>query len=315
MTSPEKRKRRHWSVIPPVESVLYFAARAAFAAVQMFPWHQAATIGRWLGRVLRKVDRKHLRIARKNLERTRDFVAPAAEPEFLERMYDSLGLGLVELLMAPRILGRDRLSRTVRLERFEFLDRALRDGRGAILAVGHLGNYELAALAVAQAGYPLHSLYRPLPNRPLDRYLARCRARTGQHLIALDRGLREMVRVLRANEVLAVQMDLDAKGSGLFVEFMGRPASAHRTPATLSLRLSAPIILANTYREGRTHYCVLSEPLYPQVFEGGTDPVFAMTQEVVSQLEGFVRLHPDQWMWVLDRWRSAEKSGRPGRPG
>lgn len=311
-----RRERRHWTLVAPVAFAVYVAARVAFMVVQMFPWTGARAVGRWLGWLLRRVDRKHARIARRNLERAREVVPQGGADGFLGRVYEHVGLGLVELLMAPKLLAVGGLGRWVRLERFHVLDEALRRGRGAILAIGHLGNYELAGLAVAQAGYPLYSLARPVVNRRLDRYLTRCRTQTGQGILHLDRGLRDMVRVLRSNRVLVVQMDLDAKGSGIGVEFMGRRASAHRTPAVLSLKYSVPIIPANVFREGGVHRCVLADPLSPESFRDGPDPVPELTRRIVADLEGFVRAHPDQWLWLLDRWRSADRAGamRSGEP-
>jgi KDO2-lipid IV(A) lauroyltransferase len=110
--------------------------------------------------------------------------------------------------------------------------------------------------------------------------------------------------------MLVVQTDQDAREAGVYVNFFGRLASTHRAPATLSLKYNAPIVLVNTYRENRVNYAVCAEPIYPDAFRRSDDPVKALTQAYSKQLEGFIREHPDQWFWMHDRWKTAERVTR-----
>ena len=66
----------------------------------------------------------------------------------------------------------------------------------------------------------------------------------------------------------------------------------------------------NTYREDRLNYAVCSEPIYPDGFRQQPDPVKALTQAYSDRLEGFIRQHPDQWFWMHDRWKTAERVAR-----
>jgi len=129
-------------------------------------------------------------------------------------------------------------------------------------------------------------------------------------MIPRDRALGEMIRVLQRNKILIVQVDQDARQSGVYVNFFGRPASTHRAPATLSLKYNSPIVMANIYREGAMNYVVLSAPIYPDAFRDRPDPVKALTQAYSDRFEEFVRQHPDQWFWMHDRWKTAERVAR-----
>jgi KDO2-lipid IV(A) lauroyltransferase len=308
-------RKRHWTLVPPVEFLIYVAVRVALAALQALSWRQALAAGRWVGRVLRVVGRRHARIARKNLDRSPAVVPPAEVPEFLDRVYDSLGRSLMELLWVPRILARRGMDRVVRLERFHVFDRLLEEGKGVIAVIGHLGNYELTGLAACLAGYPLHSLARPIVNRWIDRYLERIRRRTGQRIIPREGALGEMIRVLRRNGILVIQIDQDAKEGGLLVDFLGRPASTHRSPALLALKYGVPIVPTDIYRKGDVNYCVLEDPIDPVPYRDRPDAVEALTAEVSRRFERQVRAHPDQWWWVFDRWRGADKRIAKGESG
>ncbi len=305
-----RAEKFRWYEVPAAEFLLYLVLRAIVMTLMIFPHEAGPAIARVLGTLIRWVDRKHVRIATKNLEKSRGVCPPDQVPSFIRKVYEHVALGFVEMLMTPRLLRRKEVSRYVQLNGLENFDRCLSQGKGCIVALGHLGNWEMAGLAVNQAGYPLHSLMRPLRNPWLNAYLLKYRKLTGQQMIARDRALGEMIRVLQRNKILVVQVDQDARESGVYVNFFGRPASTHRAPATLSLKYNAPIIMANVYREGLLNRVFLFEPIYPDAFRDQPDPVKALTQVYSDRFEEFVRAHPEQWFWMHDRWKSAERAAR-----
>jgi KDO2-lipid IV(A) lauroyltransferase len=298
---------RRW---PPVQFALYLLLRTVLMVVNMFPYRMAPRLGSVLGGVVRILDRKHVRIARKNLERTPSVVRPAKIPAFIRRVYKHMGLGLVEMLMMPRLMMRHEISRLVKLENFGILRDPFAKGRGAIMTIGHLGNWELAGLAVAEAGYPIRSLARPIENPWVDRYLNRFRKSTGQEIISKYGAMGAMIKALKSNAMLVIQVDQDARSSGVLVDFFGRPASTQRSAALLALKYGSPLIPVDIHREGGRIVAILGDPIDPESVKGDPDPVRKLTQLYTTALEGYVRKHPEQWFWVHDRWKSAERLAR-----
>jgi KDO2-lipid IV(A) lauroyltransferase len=296
--------------VKPIQFLLYLALRAVVMVIEMFPYRMAPGLARPLAWAIRTIDRKHVRIAAKNLEKSRGICPPDEIPAFTARVYEHIARSFVEMVMIPGLAKRKQLLDHVRLVNFESFDRCLREGKGCIAVIGHLGNWELIGIATMLTGYPLHTLMRPITNPWIDRYLKRFRSQTGQQMIPRDRALGEMIRVLQRNKILIVQVDQDARQSGVYVNFFGRPASTHRAPATLSLKYNAPIVMANIFREGATNRCILSDPIYPDAYRDRPDPVKALTQAYSDRFEEFVRQHPDQWFWVHDRWKTAERVAR-----
>ena len=211
--------------------------------------------------------------------------------------------------MMSKLLERHEFMNVLNL-RLENFARCRDEGRGCLVVVGHQGNWEMIGVACTLAGYPIHSLMRPIDNPWIDAYLRRFRTLTGQKMIPRDRALGEMIRVLQRKKFLIVQVDQDARESGVYVNFFGRPASTHRAAATLALKYNAPIVMANMYREGAINHCVISDPFYPDAFRDQPDPVKAITQALSDRLEEFVRQHPEQWFWIHDRWKTAERAAR-----
>jgi KDO2-lipid IV(A) lauroyltransferase len=293
----------------PVQFLLYLGLRAIVMVVHMFPYRRVRDIGRLAGRVLYAVDRKHARIAAKNLHRSRGVCPPDDVPAFILRIYQHFAQSLAEVLMMSRLLQRHAFMNAVHL-RTENFDRCVNEGRGAIVVVAHQGNWEMIGVACTMKGYPVHSLMRPIDNPWIDAYLRHFRTLTGQTMIPRDRALGEMIRVLQKKRFLIVQVDQDARESGVYVNFFGRPASTHRAAATLSLKYNVPVVLANMYREGDINHCVISEPFYPDAYRDQPDPVKAITQAITDLLEEYIRQHPEQWFWIHDRWKTAERAAR-----
>jgi KDO2-lipid IV(A) lauroyltransferase len=298
---------RRWA---PAQFLSYLLLRSVVMVVDMFPPSMAPKLGDLLGDLIRCLDRKHVRIAVKNLERSPGVVPSGSTRKFIRRVYRHLGLGFVEMLMMPRLIQRGRVAESVRFRGLEFIDRALAGGRGVIMTIAHQGNWELAGLAVTKLGYRLNSLVRPIENPWVDRYLDRFRTSTGQETISKYGAMGSMIRALRRNEMLVIQVDQDARSSGVLVDFFGRPASTQRSAALLALKYGTPILPADIYREGGLNHCVIGEPLRPEDFAGVEDPVRALTQAYTSRLETYIRRHPEQWFWVHDRWKSAERMAR-----
>lgn len=312
MSPPADDRKRRFRPLrwPPLQLALYLVLRSVVMVVSMFPFEKAPDIAKLLAWILRAIDRKHVRIALKNIEASRGHLQTGDPKRFVRRVYRHLALGFIEMLMIPRIVQRGALESLVRFQGFDTMNALLKEDRGVIVVVGHLGSWEFIALAGPRAGYRLNSVARPIENPWIDRYLNRFRTSTGQELISKYDAVGAMIRALKRKEILVVQIDQDARHAGVFVKFFGRPASTHRSPAVLALKYGSPILPLNIYREGGLHHAVAGEPIRPDDFRGHADPVKAIVQAYTEQFEDFVRAHPDQWFWLHDRWKTAERVAR-----
>ncbi len=302
----EFRLLRWW----PIQLLVYLVLRSVVMVVNMFSYEKAPEISRFLAWVIRTIDRKHVRIALKNIQFSKGHVDTGDPDRFVRRVYRHLALGLVEMLMIPRFILQNTLERHIRFHGFELMNALLAEGKGVIVTVGHLGSWEFIALGGPRAGYRLNSVARPIENPWVDRYLNSFRTSTGQEIISKYDAVGAMIRALKRKEILVVQVDQDARSSGVFVKFFGRPASTHRSPAVLALKYGCPILPLNIYREGRLHHAVAGKPIRPEDYRDQADPVKAIAQEYTDQLAGFIRAHPDQWFWLHDRWKTAERVAR-----
>jgi KDO2-lipid IV(A) lauroyltransferase len=116
---------------------------------------------------------------------------------------------------------------------------------------------------------------------------------------------------------VAIVIDQDARGDGVFVPFFGRLASTTPTLALLALRTGAEIIPCSCRPEGDGSYTIVYDPPVEVRESGDRDAdLLRLTAECTAVIERWVRERPELWLWMHRRWktRPAEESPAAGVP-
>lgn len=175
---------------------------------------------------------------------------------------------------------------------------------GAILALPHMGSWELAAATVRYQGLPLFSIAADQKNPLFNAHMNELRQSTGMPIILRGRGmLRDVIRRLKAGELLAILPDLRQRTPGVQVPFLGRQANLAEGMGTLAMAAQVPVIPCYVTREGwcRHRFHVL-EPVFPQPGAARDAEVERITRAVMAALERVIRAQPEQWFWYNRRW-------------
>lgn len=184
---------------------------------------------------------------------------------------------------------------------------ALREGRGAVIVTGHLGNWDIAAKTLSEHGRPINLVMARDANATTNQYVRAARERAGVRVIYSDTSVLaslNMLRALRHNEIVAIQLDrsLGAVGSRL-VSFFGAPAPFPSGPFILARAAGAPLIPVFAPRLGTRHYAIRVGEQFSVPDEArGLDAVVA---EVVRLFEDSVRAFPTQWFQFAPFWPAA----------
>jgi KDO2-lipid IV(A) lauroyltransferase len=220
------------------------------------------------------------------------------------RFYENLGVTLMEFFILP-VLGREQILQRVSLEGREHLDACLQQGRGALLTSGHFGNWELLGAALAALGYPICYLIKSQSNPYVDRMQNEIRRRAGIGVIRQGASVRQLVYALRRREFVGILADQDGGNQGLFVDFLGRPASVFRGPATFAHRTGCPIVPTAIVRQADDrHRIIITPPIAVDSQWDEQTAVQILTQAFTDRLAAFVRQHPEQYFWVHRRWKT-----------
>jgi KDO2-lipid IV(A) lauroyltransferase len=224
--------------------------------------------------------------------------------------YRNLGRTFAEYARLPRTTLAE-LSERVEMVGIENMRAALAPGRGAIAVSGHFGSLELMATAFRTADIRPTLLVAPMRNPLATRYFREHRAAYGVDVIEVGPGLRDAFRVLKRGGLLCLAADQDAGRHGMFVDFLGRPASTPTGAVELAMRTGAPIVFGLCFREGVERHRVVIRPPF---FVDADGPPERVLHEQLTRLnrwlEEGIRERPDHWFWLHRRWKT-----RPARPG
>jgi len=263
-----------------------------------------SAIGSAAGRVMRK-DRD---TALSNLEIAFPDMAPPLRSAMVKAMYRTLGQNAFEFLNLKGRTPQQVTGLIETVEGREHVESALAKGKGFIAVTGHIGCFELLAAYWANSGYSVNVVARELWEKRINDDLVSIRDGLGYRSIDRDSGGREVIRILRANGVVAVLMDQHTRVSGTYVPFFNRPAHTPTGVAKLAIRTGAPIVPMAIYmtKPGKHIIRILPEILADSVTGDDQQRVDALTERSTQAIEQLIRFDPKQWVWFHKRWREPE---------
>ena len=275
-------------------------AAVFLAAMRALPIDAASALGGWLARHIGPRLGISAR-ARRNLVAALPELPPAEVERVLRGMWDNLGRVAAEYPHLPRIrvFPPDGRVETVGIEH---LDRAIAAGRKVIIFGGHLGNWEIAALAAGQKGIDVAQIYRAANNKLVDGMIARFRG-AGSEFIPKGRiASRRALAALRRGAHLTLLVD-QKLNDGIAVPFFGREAMTAPALALLALHFDCAVLPVRVERlEGAHFRLTIHKPLDVTKSGERAKDVAALMGEVNRTLETWIRERPDQWFWLHSRW-------------
>jgi KDO2-lipid IV(A) lauroyltransferase len=236
----------------------------------------------------------------------------AQRKEVTRKTVRNLGWMAAEFVRFPR-LSRENIEKVVILEGHENFLEGQRRGKGVLYLTGHIGAWELSSFAHALYGYPLHYMARPLDNKRLDALVNQYRCSSGNKPIYKNESARVMLKILKASGTIGILADQNTMPSeGVFVDFFGTAACTTTGLARVALHTCAAVVPGYAYwDETIQKYRLRFEPPVELIRTGDTEhDVFENTQLFAKVIEGIIRKHPDQWVWVHKRWKTRPK-GEP----
>ncbi|HEY8300509.1 MAG TPA: phosphatidylinositol mannoside acyltransferase [Jatrophihabitans sp.] len=187
----------------------------------------------------------------------------------------------------------------------EHLDAALERGSGAVVALPHMGNWDVAGIwAVHHTGSFATVAERLKPESLFDRFVE-YREGLGFEILPLTGGARSPLEVLRErlaqNKVVCLVADRDLSRRGIEVDFFGERTRMPGGPALLAATTGAPLLPVSLWftPDG---WGQRINPALP-VPEGRLrEQVPALTQAVASVFETDIAAHPADWHMLQKLW-------------
>jgi len=227
-------------------------------------------------------------------------VSDVARRKILDGMWRSLGETFMEGLLLRRISADPSRIVIDEVSRQAVLRTA---AEGAIIAVPHLGNWELATIPLVAAGARHATVYRKPKNPHLDAYILGSRRKLfSGGVFAKGAGAAgRILRHVRSGGSAAIMADLREAG-GVQANFFGRPAPSTPFPALLARQYNRPLFVACLIRTAPGRFRLEVEEIAVAQTSDRDRDISLTTQRIQEVFERWIRRWPDQWMWTAKRF-------------
>lgn len=287
-----------------------FLIKAFFRLCALLPLPAAHTIGTCLGGAVALYPGRLRSVSRINIDMCLPELDRAQRRQIMRRSLIETGKTAAET--GPLwYWRRHRVMKLVHEQRGkEALDAALASKNGVILAIPHLGSWEMVGLHCS-AHYPMTSLYRPPRLQHLQSHITRARQRFGARLVPADSGgVRSVYKALARGELVAVLPDQEPKrGAGVFAPFFGHAAYTMTLLARLAQKTRATIFFS--YAERLPRGVGFRIHFVPAPHDLHYDDIETATAKLNKGIESCVRSIPEQYQWAYKRFNTRPE-GEPG---
>ena len=265
------------------------------------------------GRLASRSLKRRKEIALSNLKRVFFTLPDDAIERIRIKNFENLGINVVEFLRFP-FLSENEISDRFTIEGKEFFEEILREGKGAIALGFHFANWEITGVTSKLLDHNIVALARPLKKHAvLNGFLNKLRSRTGLTIMVNQNTSKEVMRLLKDNQIVAILGDQREKSSrGVFVDFFGTKVSTSKGLAAIGMKTGAAVIPVYAVRKGflRYHF-VCGAPIRMERKGNIEELIEKNMRKVNAVLEGIVTEYPDEWFWVHRRWPKSTYGNNP----
>jgi len=201
-------------------------------------------------------------------------------------------------------MTRTELEAAMSWEGVGHVEDALAAGRGAILAMPHLGGWDFGGAWFAATGYPSTVVVERVDPPELFEFFRKMRRGFGVDVVPLDQQAgAAILKALRRGGIIGLVCDRDISGQGIPVQLFGARTTLPAGPATLALRTGAALLPTAVYFDANgQHRGVVRPPIPTDRKAGLREAVTTTTQRLADELEHLIRIAPEQWHVFQPNW-------------
>jgi len=257
--------------------------------------------GATLGSLLYRIPNRRIRLARRNIELCFPDLEPGRRDLLARDCMRSIGQTFLEIgwfwYRKP-----ERIFSLIRnIHGLELFQQACVAGQGVLLAVPHLGNWELMVQYLPSQIESV-AMYKRPGNLGVEQVIVRGRQRTGVKLIPADgKGVRQVIQAIRRGHLVVILPDQQPKeGQGQFAPFFGIEALTMVLLSKLAQKTDCKVLFGWTERlPGGAGYDFHFSAASAQI----SDPDLRISVTALNQgVEQCVRQCPSQYQWGYKRF-------------
>lgn len=288
----------------PFKKIIGLGAKASLWILSWIPLRAVRSLGRFAGKLTYYFVRSRREVALSNLDLAYgDQLSRPTKVTIAKSSFVNLVTTILELCYSPLI--KRPMAELVALANPDVFLRAYQEGKGIIVLVPHMGNWEVCGRWFAEQGIVHNAVVRRQKKGWVDRIVTSIRKTN--RIIEIDKrnGLQKVLRALRRGEMVSMLIDQHAQREAVKVDFFGQPAMTHASAALLAMKTGCKVIVCAGFRHPDGSFGgVFSDPIVTTVTRNRDQDLIDNTQRYVAAIEALVRQNPQDWMWMHRRWKA-----------
>ncbi|HIA37979.1 MAG TPA: hypothetical protein EYN86_00425 [Planctomycetes bacterium] len=180
-------------------------------------------------------------------------------------------------------------------------------GKGGIFVQAHFGSFEFAGASLGPLGLEPAFPMRLPNNYYMGRDLVANRKKGwGVEIINRKGAVRNLLSRLKDGKAVVIATDQSAHNNPIFVPWFGKLAATERATASLALKVGAPVITLWAVRHATKPIWTIDCKVVREATEvqaASDENVYNLCSEIHASLEEQIRLVPEQYLWIHDRYR------------
>ena len=288
---------------------LYLAYRGFAGLFGLLPHRAVSRVGAAVGRLGWMLAKDRRSLVERHLARVlqhRDGTVPSDLGPHSKRMFASYGRYWAEVFWV-RARRKDEVVASCRVVDEHRIHEAKATGRGIVLALPHMGNWEAAGAKAEAIGIPVLAVAEGLSNAKIVDWFRQVRSALGIDTVITGEGSVTAALMRRLNEggTIALVADRDVSGRGVEVELFGEKTTMPAGPIALADRSGAVLLPVACYFDGPAgHRFEIQAPLEIPDVASREDRVAAGTQAFAKVVEELVSKAPHDWHLFVPNWPS-----------
>lgn len=281
----------------------YSALRSISFLAQSLPYSSALTLGRGIGATLYKTRHKRILESEQRIQDVLQCSKTAAQ-EISKKALINLGMNVIEMLRPNQVNAAFLAQHYDSGGVLDIIAELQKNHKGVIVALPHMGNWEMSCPAASQSGLPIFSLAAKQRNPLINLWFERLRIQSKVEILERNsRAPRTIIRYLKEGRLLAILTDLRSRLPGVQVDFLGGKANLYPGMGAFARQCNVPILPVLVRRENQTnHSWICSKPIFPNLEMNKAEDILRMTQETMDYFDQGIRQTPEQYFWFNKRW-------------
>ena len=196
-----------------------------------------------------------------------------------------------------------RILKSVNIKNENYIKNIKNDG--AIFALPHLGNWEMAIPVGKNIKLDLLAVAEPLNNKRVLDWFKKLREELGCEIIIGGKGQNTFDTIsqkLQNKKHVCLLSERSINKSGVGTEFFGRVAAFPKGPVALALKTQLPIVPTAFIKINGTYTLIFEKPFYVPLFENESQSIQHGLKTLAKSFENLIAIDPNQWHSIQPVW-------------